>query len=487
MTVNKLVAQEFAYFKKEYEKKRDDLFRSFYRSILLACGISFELTYQEIENGKRINFADQHFSRFMNSAAVQQFVTKTAVSKKVFKEFDQYARMKSFTMMGDVDDKYLKLVQAKMSKIYAEGKTEKSKEFRKALSKELDNYGSHYMRLVYQNNIEAAAQATRYQTAMEYKDQVWGFEYYNPSDERSREDHAAMNGKMFPMDHSVWKTWYPPNGHLCRCSVQIITHAMAKAFGFKHSKSWPKRKGKRVQPDKGWKGIEDFGKAVDFKKVVEVRKAVEKTETLKKSQELAAKLKETTDIESIDLDALPEEAAVEILETLTDLHGRFKSNMKSLDLDETEYRVYASVTGKVKMSLNEKFFGNPSNFNESYQRTISSFYHPALKNGLSGAKAVVTHEFAHTLVTEIDVKGVKNLFSGLAEYKRIAGIKKAYVRKLNNLRKAGKSLDGIRISRYAQKNISEFIAESFAMVETSPVVSPFAKKVYDIIMKELGR
>lgn len=482
MTVNKLVAQEFAYFKKEYEKKRDDLFRSFYRSILLACGISFELTYQEIENGKRINFADQHFSRFMNSAAVQQFVTKTAVSKKVFKEFDQYARMKSFTMMGDVDDKYLKLVQAKMSKIYAEGKTEKSKEFRKALSKELDNYGSHYMRLVYQNNIEAAAQAVRYHTAMEYKDQIWGFEYSNPRDERSRPEHAAMDGKMFPADHPIWATWYPPNGHLCRCMINIITHAMAKAYGFKHSKSWPKLKGKRIKADKGWKGIEDFGKAVDFKKVVEVRKAVEKTETLKKSQELAAKLKEKTSIESIDLDALPEEAAVEILETLTDLNSRFKSNMKSLDLNQTRPRVYASVSGtKTKMCLNKKYFGDPSYLDKSYKEDISVFYHPGLKEGIRGTQAIVTHEFAHTLVTELDVKW------GDPVYRKIANIKRTYVRRLNKLRKERQPVDEIHISDYAQKNISEFIAESFAMVETSPTVSPFAKQVYDIIMKELGR
>ena len=29
--------------------------------------------------------------------------------------------------------------------------------------------------------------------------------------------HRALDGKCFPVDHPFWHTWFPPNGHRCRC------------------------------------------------------------------------------------------------------------------------------------------------------------------------------------------------------------------------------------------------------------------------------
>jgi uncharacterized protein with gpF-like domain len=42
-------------------------------------------------------------------------------------------------------------------------------------------------------------------------------------DDRVRSTHAAPNGKVYPLDHPYWHTWWPPNGCNCRCTVRTLT------------------------------------------------------------------------------------------------------------------------------------------------------------------------------------------------------------------------------------------------------------------------
>ena len=35
--------------------------------------------------------------------------------------------------------------------------------------------------------------------------------------------HRALDGKCFPVDHPFWHTWFPPNGHRCRCGVDSLS------------------------------------------------------------------------------------------------------------------------------------------------------------------------------------------------------------------------------------------------------------------------
>lgn len=55
-----------------------------------------------------------------------------------------------------------------------------------------------------------------------------------------------MHGKVFPADDPVWKTWYPPNGWGCQCSVEALSAREAKALG----------KTKPDTPPEGTKGID---------------------------------------------------------------------------------------------------------------------------------------------------------------------------------------------------------------------------------------
>jgi SPP1 gp7 family putative phage head morphogenesis protein len=51
------------------------------------------------------------------------------------------------------------------------------------------------------------------------RDMLWGYEYSANGDGRTRPTHDLMDGTRAPVDHEVWRHWYPPNGYNCRCTV----------------------------------------------------------------------------------------------------------------------------------------------------------------------------------------------------------------------------------------------------------------------------
>ena len=65
-----------------------------------------------------------------------------------------------------------------------------------------------------------------YQTAkrgwnkfLEQKEYYPNLVYRTVGDSRVRPEHAALNGVVKPIDDPFWKTYYPPNGWRCRCTV----------------------------------------------------------------------------------------------------------------------------------------------------------------------------------------------------------------------------------------------------------------------------
>src|SRR6185369_2279529 len=60
--------------------------------------------------------------------------------------------------------------------------------------------------------------------------------WWTVADDRVRQrplhNHAVMHGKVFAVDHPIWKTWWPPAGHNCRCFIGTIPAAEAQALGY---------------------------------------------------------------------------------------------------------------------------------------------------------------------------------------------------------------------------------------------------------------
>jgi len=47
--------------------------------------------------------------------------------------------------------------------------------------------------------------------------------YVAVMDDRTRPEHAALHNLCLPVDHPFWKTWAPPNGWNCRCTLQALS------------------------------------------------------------------------------------------------------------------------------------------------------------------------------------------------------------------------------------------------------------------------
>ncbi len=84
--------------------------------------------------------------------------------------------------------------------------------------------------------------------------------WWTVGDDRVRQrplhNHAVMHGKVFAIDHPIWKTWWPPAGHNCRCYIGTIPSAEAQSLGYtgpEPTGPWP------IAPDTGLPALPDPG------------------------------------------------------------------------------------------------------------------------------------------------------------------------------------------------------------------------------------
>jgi hypothetical protein len=51
-------------------------------------------------------------------------------------------------------------------------------------------------------------------------------------DDRTRPAHKAWHGTILPVGHPWWASHQPPNGWMCRCTIQMLTEADLKRYGY---------------------------------------------------------------------------------------------------------------------------------------------------------------------------------------------------------------------------------------------------------------
>ena len=81
---------------------------------------------------------------------------------------------------------------------------------------------------IFRTNIQTAYNSGRYKQQKELADTFPYLQYNAVNDRRTRPTHAAMDGRIFPINHPFWDTWYPPNGYRCRCSTLSLTEGQIK-------------------------------------------------------------------------------------------------------------------------------------------------------------------------------------------------------------------------------------------------------------------
>lgn len=79
------------------------------------------------------------------------------------------------------------------------------------------------LRTIYRTNLQTAYQAGRWQAQQEGKEERPYLQFVAVLDASTRPSHAALHGKVFPIDDPIWDTFYPPLDWGCRCRVRALS------------------------------------------------------------------------------------------------------------------------------------------------------------------------------------------------------------------------------------------------------------------------
>lgn len=138
------------------------------------------------------------------------------------------AHSKAFTVAGATKTALLKDLYSAIQKAIDSGSniTKFRKEFDDIVSKHGWSYnGKRGWRtsVIFRTNKRTAYMAGRWSQAWRLKEARPYLQYLTVGDERVRESHELHNKKVFRIDDPFWRTHYPPNGWLCRCTVRTLS------------------------------------------------------------------------------------------------------------------------------------------------------------------------------------------------------------------------------------------------------------------------
>lgn len=161
---------------------------------------------------------------------------KVQMRPKDFKALADEARIKAFAVSGIAKGDQLNTVFTALQRAIDDGIS--FDQFKKECGDIFERRGWVGKRAwrvdnIFRTNIQTAYNVGHYRQQMEDRDVLPYWQYSAINDARTRPEHLAMNGRVWPADHPVWNTWYPPNGYRCRCSVIAVTETQAKKRGLK--------------------------------------------------------------------------------------------------------------------------------------------------------------------------------------------------------------------------------------------------------------
>jgi SPP1 gp7 family putative phage head morphogenesis protein len=174
---------------------------------------------------------------------------KVQMRPKDFKALADEAKVKAFAVSGIAKGDQLKTVFDALQRAIDEGTS--FDQFKKECGDIFERRGWTGKRAwrvdnIFRTNIQTAYNVGRYKQLNEDVDVLPYWMYSAVNDSRTRPEHLAMNGRVWPANHPTWDTWYPPNGYRCRCSVIALTENQVKNRGAKVEEKDPT--GRLIEP-----------------------------------------------------------------------------------------------------------------------------------------------------------------------------------------------------------------------------------------------
>ncbi|HKS39962.1 MAG TPA: phage minor head protein [Blastocatellia bacterium] len=158
--------------------------------------------------------------------AIDYFKSKKLVIRKAFDKLTEDARASAFTVSGvykeDVLRAFKNEIVESLEKGTAQGKV--IKRFKEILSgtKGHRELGNFHLETVFRSNMSLAYNTGRRRALEDATEDLPYWQYHAVMDDRTRPEHAALHGIIFPANHDFWNTHFPPIGFNCRCSVTAI-------------------------------------------------------------------------------------------------------------------------------------------------------------------------------------------------------------------------------------------------------------------------
>lgn len=211
-----------------------------------------EIAYQ-LEKGKIMRFAegrvvtfadlvgDFDFAHSTYQEAIEWFKSKGIVPSGKFKEMLSTLKATSFSISGIEQKRLLRAVKDSIDDAMGEGMT--YRQWAKNADQVFSRFGvtplePHHLETIFRTNTQSAYSIARYETTIT-DDNVAGYEFVAVMDNRTRPEHAAMNGFVAAKDDPVWNTWWPPLDYNCRCTTVMVTAYYMERHGMKFNDSVP--------------------------------------------------------------------------------------------------------------------------------------------------------------------------------------------------------------------------------------------------------
>ncbi|MBX7204162.1 MAG: minor capsid protein [Bacteroidia bacterium] len=105
------------------------------------------------------------------------------------------------------------------SKLTKDGQRVSEEEFLQEALKLNKNLNINHAQAEYQTAAHSSTMAAQWESFQRNKKLYPNLKYKTQGDDRVRDDHRSLDGKIAPIDSDFWKRYYPPNGFRCRCYV----------------------------------------------------------------------------------------------------------------------------------------------------------------------------------------------------------------------------------------------------------------------------
>lgn len=182
--------------------------------------------------------------------AIEYFRAKGHAITWDWHEMWQEAHADAFTVAKVTSTEVLQDIRGAVDQAIAKGQT--FAEFRKGLEPTLKAKGwwgkkeatspdgttsevqlgsPHRLRTIYHTNMQTAYMAGRWSEQVDNAEDQPYLMYVAVMDQRTRPEHAALNGKIFPISDPFWQSFYPPNGWGCRCRTRALSQGNISSRG----------------------------------------------------------------------------------------------------------------------------------------------------------------------------------------------------------------------------------------------------------------